>query len=160
MAPCVCVCCCFASRVVLIMPNLSSVWQVGRPDETLFHELPSKIFAREHEKKTNSLNFNDDSTAGIGSLRTVRDVYALFGLNPDDRTHDGPASPCSREDGRRSVCFQDFKRKKARTSFERSASVGACVYRESREVSPLRVCGVGSALCGRRDACAGLDATR
>ena len=57
---------------------------------TVFHdefvELDATLYRTLNEKQTSNVNY-DQSSSGIESLKTVRDAYMLFGLNPDDRTH-------------------------------------------------------------------------
>lgn len=51
-----------------------------------FIELDEKMFRTLNEKQTSNVNY-DQSSSDIESLKTVRDAFTLFGLNPDDRTH-------------------------------------------------------------------------
>jgi len=58
--------------------------------QTVFHEdfaeLDAEMYRTLNEKQTSNINF-DQASSDIESLKTVRDAYTLFGLNPDDRTH-------------------------------------------------------------------------
>ena len=58
--------------------------------QTVFHEnfaeLDAEMYRTLNEKQTSNINF-DQASSDIESLKTVRDAYMLFGLNPDDRTH-------------------------------------------------------------------------